>query len=99
MCLVSIIDKKGVITEVNPKFLEVAKYDESELIVQPHNIVRHPDIPAKVFKLIWATIDKGDPLRGKVKNRAKDESTYWLDALINPIIGSDGKPQGYIGFR
>ena len=41
MCLVSIIDKKGVITEVNPKFLEVAKYDESELIGQPHNIVRH----------------------------------------------------------
>lgn len=99
MCLVSVTDRKGVITEVNSKFMEVAKYQEEELIGQPHNIVRHPDMPAEIFKLMWQTIGKGQPFRGMVKNLAKDGSTYWVDAVINPIVGEDGKPQGYIGVR
>lgn len=99
MCLVSITDRKGVITEVNQKFMEVAKYSENELINQPHNVVRHPDMPAEIFKLMWQTIGKGQPFRGMVKNRAKDGSTYWVDAVINPIIGENGKPEGYIGVR
>ena len=56
-------------------------------------------MPAEVFKLIWAKVGKGDPFRGMVKNRAKDGSTYWVDAVIKPIMGSNGKPQGYIGVR
>lgn len=99
MCLVSVTDKKGVITEVNGKFLDIAKYSEEELIGKPHNIVRHPDMPAEVFKLMWSTIGKGQSFRGMVKNKAKDGSAYWVDAVINPIIGDDGKPVGYIGVR
>jgi methyl-accepting chemotaxis protein len=99
MCLVSVTDKKGVITEVNGKFLDIAKYSEEELIGKPHNIVRHPDMPAEVFKLMWSTIGKGQSFRGMVKNKAKDGSAYWVDAVIKPIIGDDGKPVGYIGVR
>ncbi len=98
-CLISQTDKKGNITFVNDKFCEVAQYDRSELIGQPHNIVRHPDMPSEVFKLMWATIGKGEMFRGVVKNRSKDGTPYWVDALIYPIIGDNGKPESYIGVR
>jgi len=98
-CLISRTDKKGNITFVNDKFCEVAQYDRSELIGQPHNIVRHPDMPSDVFKLMWATIGKGEMFRGVVKNRSKDGTPYWVDALIYPIMGDNGKPESYIGVR
>lgn len=99
MCLVSETDKKGVIQKINKKFIEVAQYTEAELIDQPQNIVRHPDMPAEVWKACWATIGKGDVFRGIVKNKAKDGSAYWVDAVIAPKLGEDGKPDGYIGVR
>lgn len=99
MCLVSETDKKGNILSINKKFIEVAKYTEEELIGQPHNIVRHPDMPAEAWKACWATIGKGESFRAIVKNRAKDGSAYWVDAVIAPKIGPDGKPDGYIGVR
>lgn len=98
-CLVSMTDKKGIITYVNDLFCEVAKYRPEELIGQPHNIVRHPDMPAEAFRQMWATIGKGDTFRAEVKNRAKDGSPYYVDAIISPIMGDDGKPEGYIGVR
>ena len=92
-------DKKGVITYVNDLFCEVAKYSRDELIGQPHNIVRHPDMPAEAFKSMWETIGRGDIFRAEVKNRNKDGEPYYVDALIAPILGSDGKPEAYIGVR
>lgn len=98
-CLISKTDKKGNITYVNDKFCEVAQYTREELIGKPHNVVRHPDMPSAVFKQMWATIGKGEMFRGVVKNRSKDGTPYWVDALINPILGEDGKPEAYIGVR
>jgi methyl-accepting chemotaxis protein len=99
ICIVSETDVKGNITYANPKFLSVAKYSLEELVGQPHNIVRHPDMPSAVFKEMWATIGKGNSFRGIVKNKAKDGTPYWVDAVIAPVLGKNGKPERYIGIR
>ncbi|MDE2417132.1 MAG: PAS domain-containing protein, partial [Burkholderiales bacterium] len=97
--IVSEADKKGDILNVNQKFLEVSKYPENELIGFGHNTTRHPDMPKEVFKQMWATIGRGDIFRGVVKNRAKDGTPYYVDAVIAPILGENGKPMKYLGVR
>ena len=98
-CLISMTDKKGYITYVNDKFIELAKYTREELIGQNHNIVRHEDMPKAVFKEVWATIGRGDIFKGIIKNKAKDGTPYWVDAWICPVLGPNGKPEKYIGVR
>ncbi len=97
--IVSEADKKGDILSVNEKFLEVSKYPKNELIGHGHNTTRHPDMPKEVFKQMWSTIGRGDIFRGKVKNRAKDGTPYYVDAVIAPILGENGKPMKYLGVR
>ncbi len=97
--LVSETDRKGIITYVNEKFCEVSGYSAEELLGQPHNIVRHPDVSKEVFRDMWRTIGRGKVWRGIIKNRRKDGTPYWVDATIAPVIGSDGKPMKYIGIR
>ena len=97
--LVSETDKKGVITFANDKFCNVALYEEDELLGEPHNIVRHPDMPKEVFKEMWATIGRGGIFQGEVKNRKKDGSHYWVYATVGPIMGDDGKPEKYVAVR
>ncbi len=97
--IVSEADKKGDILNVNEKFLEVSKYPKSELIGFGHNTTRHPDMPKAVFKEMWQTIGRGDIFRGMVKNRAKDGTPYYVDAVIAPILGENGKPMKYLGVR
>ncbi len=97
--IVSEADKKGDILSVNEKFLEVSKYPKNELIGRGHNTTRHPDMPKEVFKQMWATIGRGDIFRGMVKNRAKDGTPYYVDAVIAPILGENGKPMKYLGVR
>lgn len=91
-------DLFGTITFVNEKFCEVSQYSSQELIGQPHNFVRHPDMPKEIFKLMWTTIKRGETFRGIVKNRKKDGTHYWVDATIVPVI-QDGKITKYIGAR
>lgn len=98
-CLISMTDKKGYITYVNDKFCEVALYQREELIGQNHNIVRHSNMPKEAFKDLWSTIGKGKLWRGVVENRKKNGESYFVDALICPILGKDGKPEAYIGIR
>lgn len=98
-CVVSEADLKGNITFVNDKLCEVTGYTREECIGKPHSLFRHPDMPKSVFKEMWATIGRGRIFRGVVKNRCKDGSPYWVDALIAPVLGSDGKPVKYIGVR
>ena len=97
--IVSEADKKGDILTVNDKFLQVSKYPKNELIGFGHNTTRHPDMPKAVFKEMWATIGRGDIFRGVVKNRAKDGTPYYVDAVIAPILGDNGKPMKYLGVR
>ncbi|MCK9490983.1 MAG: PAS domain-containing protein [Sulfurimonas sp.] len=76
--IVSETDSKGKITYCNDYFKEVSGYTEEELIGSPHNIVRHPDMPRVVFKLLWETISKGKNINAVVKNLAKDGRYYWI---------------------
>jgi len=97
--IISEADLKGDITYINDKFCEVSQYTREELIGQPHSFVRHPDMPKDVFKQLWATIGRGQIFRGIIKNRKKDGSPYYVDAVIAPVIGKNGKPEKYIGVR
>ena len=97
--IVSEADKKGDIVSINDKFIEVSKYSRSELIGQPHNTTRHPDMPKETFKQLWSTIGRGDIFRGIIKNRAKDGAPYYVDAVVAPILGDNGKPMKYLGVR
>ena len=93
--IVSETDEKGRITFCNDYFMEVSGYSNEELIGQSHNIVRHPDMPKVVFKLLWETISQGKNINAVVKNLAKDGRYYWIftefetrkDADTGEIIG------------
>ena len=97
--IVSEADKKGDILSINEKFIEVSKYSRKELIGSPHNTTRHPDMPKDTFKQLWSTIGRGELFRGVIKNRAKDGTPYYVDAVIAPIMGDNGKPMKYLGVR
>jgi len=76
--IVSETDEKGRITFANDYFQEVSGYTQEELVGQPHSIVRHPDMPKVVFKLLWETIKSGKNINAVVKNLAKDGRYYWI---------------------
>jgi methyl-accepting chemotaxis protein len=97
--IVSESDKKGDILSVNEKFIEISKYSRTELIGRPHNTTRHPDMPKETFKALWSTIGRGEIFRGVIKNRAKDGTPYYVDAVIAPVLGENGKPMKYLGVR
>ncbi len=97
--IISYADLRGHITDINEKFVQVSKYSREELIGSPHNITRHPDMPKATFKEVWNTIGHGKIFRGMIKNRAKDGTPYYVDAVIAPILGSNGKPKRYMGVR
>jgi methyl-accepting chemotaxis protein len=97
--IVSESDLRGDILCVNDKFCEVSKYSREELLGKPHNTTRHPDMPKEVFKELWSTIGRGSLFRGIIKNRAKDGTPYYVDAVIAPIPGENGKPKKYLGVR
>lgn len=96
--ILSETDLYGTITYINSKFCEVSQYSEAELLGKPHNMVRHPDMPREIFKLLWTTIKRGEVFNGIVKNRKKDGTHYWVDATIVPIM-EEGKIVKYIGAR
>jgi len=82
--IISWTDAKGNITFANDDFVEASGFTHDELIGQPQNIVRHPDMPAEAFRDLWATIKAGDPWVGLVKNRRKDGDHYWVKATVTP---------------
>ena len=76
--IISETDAKGKITYCNDYFMEVSGYSEDELIGKAHNVVRHPDMPKVVFKLLWQIISQGKNINAVVKNMAKDGRYYWI---------------------
>ncbi|MDR2325652.1 MAG: methyl-accepting chemotaxis protein [Acidovorax sp.] len=96
--LVSITNPKGEITHCNAAFTSVSGYTYEELIGQPHNLIRHPDMPAAAFKDLWRTIAHGYPWTALVKNRRKNGDHYWVRANVTPIM-EGGKPKGYLSVR
>jgi len=97
--VISKTDLKGIITFVNSAFCKLAGYSKEELIGQPHNIVRHPDMPKAIFKEMWNTIERGETFRGFVKNLRKDGKYYWVEVFIEPMFDEHGAKVGYISAR
>ena len=96
--LVSTTDTQGKITHCNAPFVAVSGFGYDELLGQPHNIVRHPDMPPEAFKDLWATVGRGRPWSGVVKNRCKNGDYYWVHANVTPVI-RNGRNVGYISLR
>ncbi|HJV68271.1 methyl-accepting chemotaxis protein [Ideonella sp.] len=96
--LVSITDLKGRIVYCNPAFVEVSGYAHDELMGQPHNLIRHPDVPEEAFRDLWDTVQAGKPWSAPVKNRRKDGRYYWVLANVTPIIEGNA-PVGYMSVR
>ncbi|MEJ2500556.1 MAG: PAS domain S-box protein [Campylobacterales bacterium] len=97
--IVSKTDERGIITYVNDRFCDISGYRKEELLGKPHNIIRHPDMPAETFAQMWQTILAKKPWYGIVKNRKKDGSSYYVDTVINPIVDCDGEIIEFIGIR
>ena len=93
--LVSKTDTRGTIKYANKAFCQVAGYSEEELIGQPHNIVRHPDMPKVVFKLLWEHLQSGQEFWGYVKNRTKNGGYYWVFAHVTPTFDASCNIIGY----
>src|SRR2546427_512588 len=80
--LVSTTDLKGRILYCNPMFIEVSGYEREDLLGQPHNMIRHPDMPEEAFRDMWETISAGLPWSAPVKNRRKNGDFYWVMANV-----------------
>jgi len=96
--IVSKTDLKGRITYINRDFLDISGFTEQELIGEPHNIVRHPDMPVEAFEDLWKTLKEGRPWTGYVKNRCKNGDYYWVLANATPIW-ENGQVTGYMSVR
>ena len=96
--LMSTTDTKGVLTHCNAAFARVSGFTMEELMGQPHNLVRHPDMPPEAYKDMWSTIGRGRSWTGFVKNRRKNGDFYWTQAHVTPIM-RQGKPVGYLSVR
>jgi aerotaxis receptor len=96
--IVSTTDLKSHITYCNPAFVRASGYTREELMGQPHNLVRHPDVPAEAFRDLYNTVGSGEPWSGIVKNRRKNGDHYWVVANVTPIL-EKGKPIGYLSVR
>jgi len=97
--IVSKTDLKGIITYGNRIFIQMSGYSERELLGAPHSILRHPDMPRAVFKLLWDTIQAKREISAYVKNLAKDGSFYWVFANVTPSLDAHGNLIGYFSVR
>ena len=93
--IVSKTDRKGVITYANQTFCDVARYTEAEVVGQPHNLIRHPDMPRCVFKLLWDTVEAGEEIFAYVVNLAADGAHYWVFAHVTPTRDRSGAVVGF----
>jgi PAS domain S-box-containing protein len=86
---------KGRITYANETFLKVAMYTEEEILGKPHNVIRHPDMPRCVFKLLWDTLEMHKEIFAYVKNMARNGDYYWVFAHVTPTFDTTGRVIGY----
>lgn len=96
--LVSATDLSSRITYCNSAFIRISGFHNEELLGQPHNIIRHPDMPQEAYRDMWQTIQDGQPWSAIVKNRRKNGDHYWVVANVTPIL-DQGKPVGYLSVR
>ncbi|ABD90184.1 PAS domain-containing protein [Rhodopseudomonas palustris] len=93
--IVSKTDLKGRITYANRVFCDLAGYSEAELLGQPHSIIRHPDMPRCVFKLLWDSLNEGREIFAYVKNMSRRGDFYWVFAHVTPSFDAKGRVVGF----
>lgn len=92
-------DLTGRITYCNQDFIHYSGYSEKELIMRPHSIIRHPDMPRTVFKLLWDYVQDGKEIFAYVKNLSKSGNFYWVFANITPSYNEKNEIIGYYSVR
>lgn len=97
--IVSKTDPNGLITYTNDVFIRVSGYTEKELIGSPHSMIRHPDMPRAVFKLLWDTVQQRQELFAYVFNLCRNGEHYWVLAHVTPTIGPSGQIVGFHSSR
>ena len=97
--IVSKTDTKGRLTYVNKIFIDLAEYTEEELLGKPHNIVRHPDMPKTIFKLLWERIQNKEEIFAYVVNKTKNGNDYWVYANVTASLDENGNIIGYYSVR
>ena len=97
--IISKTDTKGKITYGNRPFNDYSGFSENELLGVQHNVVRHPDMPRAVFKLLWDEVQAGREVFAFVKNLCKDGSFYWVLANVTPSLDDQGRVVGYYSVR
>jgi PAS domain S-box-containing protein len=93
--IVSKTDLKGRITYANKPFIDIAGYSRAEVIGAPHSLIRHPDMPRAIFKLLWDTLGEGKEIFAYVKNMTKRGDHYWVLAHVTPSRDGTGQVVGY----
>ena len=97
--IVSKTDKSGRITYCNQNFMDLAEYEEEELIGAPHSIVSHEKMPKGVFKLLWQRIENKEEIFAFVMNKSKSGNYYWVYANATPSLDRHGNIIGYYSVR
>lgn len=69
-----------------------------ELMGNAHNIIRHPDMPKIVFKILWDNLKKDNTIIAIVKNLAKSGKYYWVYANFT-ILKDDNGDNHYFSSR
>ncbi|HEX7909580.1 MAG TPA: methyl-accepting chemotaxis protein [Paraburkholderia sp.] len=96
--LMSTTDTESYVTYANAAFMQVSGFSHEEIQGQPHNVVRHPDMPKEAFADMWQTLKGGEPWTALVKNRRKNGDHYWVRANATPVV-RNGQPAGYMSVR
>ena len=97
--IVSKTDLTGKIIYANKIFMDISDYTEGEVLGSPHSMIRHPEMPRAIFKLLWQTLESGEEIFAYVVNRCKNGDHYWVYAHVTPSFDVNGKIIGYHSSR
>lgn len=97
--IVTKTDLAGRLTYTNDVFLKISAVTEDQALGRPHNLIRHPEMPRGIFRLLWNTLKAGEELFAYVQNLALDGASYWVFAHVTPSFGAHGTPCGYHSTR
>jgi len=97
--IVSITDPAGRIVDVNERFCRISGYGRDELIGHTHRVINSGVQDREFWSAMWSTITSGQAWHGEICNRAKDGSLYWVDSVIAPFVGADGRMEKFVSIR